>query len=153
MITNEANVKVEMKYKRLRIVIGLLTGFIALTAIGGGIALLVGAEANRFPIEWLEGTPFKDYTIPALLLAIAVGGSSLGACVTTMTGRKVGTPASMLAGLIMMGYVVVEVLILKQVPPGPTPIEYLYFGLGLAIFLLAAYFWFAEYRQSRDTIS
>jgi hypothetical protein len=115
--------------------------------------LLIGAEANRFPIEWLEGTPFKDYTIPALLLAIAVGGSSLMACVTTMTGRKVGTPASMLAGLIMMGYVVVEVLILKQVPPGPTPIEYLYFGLGLAIFLLAAYFWCAEYRQSRDTIS
>jgi hypothetical protein len=130
--------------KGVRIVIGLLTGFIALTAIGGGIALLTGAEANRFPIEWLEGTPFKDYTIPALVLAIAVGGSSLVACVTTIAGRNVGTLASMLAGLIMMGYVVVEALILKQVPPGPTPIEYLYFGLGLAIFLLAAYIWFAE---------
>jgi hypothetical protein len=35
-----------MKYKGLRIVIGLLTGFIALTAIEGGIALLTGAEAN-----------------------------------------------------------------------------------------------------------
>ena len=135
-----------MKYKGLRIVIGLLTGFIALTAIGGGIALLTGAEANRIPIEWLEGTPFKDYTSPALLLAIAVGGSSLVACVMILTGRKVGTPASMLAGLIMMGYIVVEALILKQVPPGPTAIETMYFGLGLAIFLLAAYIWFAEYR-------
>jgi len=140
-----------MKYKGLRIVIGVLTVFIALTAIGGGIALLRGAEASRIPIEWLDGTPFKDYTIPALLLAIAVGGSSLVACVTILTGRNAGTPASMLAGLIMMGYVVVEALILKQVPPGPTPIEYLYFGLGLAICLLAAYIWLAEYRQNRQS--
>jgi hypothetical protein len=139
--------------KGLRIVIALLTGFIALTAIGGGIALLSGAEANRFSIEWLAGTPFKNYTIPALLLAIAVGGSSLVACVTTIAGRNVGVPASMVAGLIMMGYVVVEVLILKQVPPGPTPTEYLYFGLGLAIFLLAAYLWLVEHRQDRDTTS
>ena len=132
------------------IIIGLLTGFIALTAIGGGIALLTGAEANRFPIEWLDGTPFKDYTIPALLLAIAVGGSSLVACLAILRGRNVATPASMLAGLIMMGYIVVEVMILKQVPPGPTPIEYLYFGLGLAICLLAAYIWLAEHRQNRQ---
>jgi len=138
-----------MKYKGLRIVIGLLTGFIALTAIGGGIALLIGAEANRIPIEWLDGTPFKDYTIPALFLGIAVGGSSLVACLAILAGRNVATPASMLAGLIMMGYIVVEVSILKQVPPGPTATEYLYFGLGLAICLLAAYVWLAEYRQNR----
>jgi hypothetical protein len=137
--------KLTMKHKGLRIVIGLLTGFIALTAIGGGIALLTGAEGDRFPLEWLQGTPFKDYTIPALLLAIVVGGSSLAACVTIFTGRKASTLVSMLAGLIMVGYIVVEVLILKQVPPGPAPIEYMYFGLGLAIFLLAAYIWWAEH--------
>ncbi len=83
-----------MRYKGFRIAIGVLTGFIALTAIGGGIALLTGAEANRLPIEWLEGTLFRDYTIPALVLAIAVGGSSLAACVTTIAGRNVGTLAS-----------------------------------------------------------
>ncbi len=139
----------KLKYKGLRTVIGVLTGFIALTAIGGGIALLTGAEANRIPIEWLEGTPFKDYTIPALVLAIAVGGSSLVACLAILTGREVGTPASIVAGLIMMGYIVVEALILKQVPPGPTPIEIMYFGLGLAVFLPAAYLWLSEYRQNR----
>jgi len=142
-----------MKHKGLRIAIGLLTGFIALTAIGGGIALLTGAEANRFPIEWLEGTPFKNYTIPALLLAIAVGGSSLVACVTIITSREVSIVVSTLAGLIMMGYIAVEAIIFKQVPPGPTPIEFMYFGLGLAIVLLAAYIWFAEYRRRRDTTS
>ncbi len=42
----------------------------------------------------------------------------------------------------MLGYIVV--LILKQAPPGPTLIEGMYFGLGLAIFGLAAYLWRAE---------
>ena len=142
-----------MEYAKIRIAIGVLTGFIALTAIGGGIAMLVGAEADRFPLEWLQGTPFKDYTIPALLLTLAVGGSSLTASATAFTGRKVGALAAMTAGLIMVGYIVVEVLILKQVPPGPTVIEYLYFGLGLATFGLAAYLWIAEYRNRRDRVS
>ncbi len=142
-----------MKHKRARITIGVLAGFIALTAIGGGVAMRVGAEANRFPLEWLRDTPFSDYTLPALLLAIVVGGSSLIAAVTVFTGRKVGVFASLAAGLIMVGYIVVEVLILKQVPPGPTVIEGVYFGLGLAIFGLAAHLWSTEYRQHRAAIS
>ena len=48
-----------MQYKGLRIAIGVITGFIALTAIGGGIALLSGAEGSRFPLEWLQGPPSK----------------------------------------------------------------------------------------------
>lgn len=133
-----------MKYSILHIAIGLLTGFIALTAIGGGITLLVGAEGERFPLEWLKGTPFKDYTIPALLLAVVVGGSALVACVTIFIGHNLGTLAAILAGLIIMGYIAVEVMIFKQVPPGPTITEYLYFGLGLVIVGLAGYIWMTE---------
>ena len=72
---------------------------IALSAIGGGIALLLGTykdgvliEAGgrgQFPLEWLQQTPFSNYTIPALILAIGVGGSSLIAAVLVFTGREV----------------------------------------------------------------
>jgi hypothetical protein len=133
-----------MKYKGLRITIGVITGFIALTAIGGGIALLLGAEGARFPLEWLQGTPFKDYTIPALLLTIAVGGSSLIACITMFRNFKNSIALSLVAGSIMVGFIVVEVLILKQIPPGPTPIEKMYFILGFATFLLAGFLWLKE---------
>lgn len=139
-----------MKHKKTRVVTGLLTGFVALTAIGGGIALLVGAEANRFPLEWLQGTPFTDYTLPALLLVIAVGGSALVASIALFAGRNAGALAAMIAGVILAGYVVVEVLILKQVPPGPTVIELFYLALALAIVGLAAFLWMAENRQKRD---
>jgi peptidoglycan/LPS O-acetylase OafA/YrhL len=128
-----------MKYKGLRITIGVITGFIALTAMGGGIALLSGAEGERFPLEWLQGTPFKNYTIPALLLTFIVGGSSLIASLSIFRNLKTGILSSLASGMIMVGFIVVEVLILKQTPPGPTPIEKMYFVLGFVTFLLAGF--------------
>src|SRR5438552_3341820 len=74
----------KMKHKLVRIVIGVPEAFIALSTIGGGIALLAGTyqdgvllEAGgraQFPLEWLQNTPFSDYSIPALILTIGVGG-------------------------------------------------------------------------------
>lgn len=122
-----------------RILSTVISGFIALTAIPGGLALLMGMEASRFPIEWLYGTPFEDYTVPALLLAIVAGGSSLAACLATSTRRKKAPYVTMFAGLAMMAYIFGEYLLLKQVPPGPTVIEMVYFGLGLALLALGAY--------------
>lgn len=127
--------------KLISAVTALLTGFIALTAIGGGIAMLIGLEDSRFPLEWLRGTPFPDYTIPALILAIVVGGSSLLACISLIIGLRWRFDTAIGAGIIMMGFIVVEYLLLQQEPPGPTVIEYLYFALGLAIVLVAGYRW------------
>jgi hypothetical protein len=145
-----------MKHKLVRIAIGVPESFIALSAIAGGIVLLAGTyqdgvliEAGgrgQFPLEWLQHTPFSDYTIPALVLAIGVGGSSLIAAGTVFTGREEGVQASVVAGLIMAGYIVVEVVTLKQ---GVSWIEGLYFGLGLAISGLAAYLWKVEHRGHR----
>ncbi len=120
----------------LRMLTGAISGFIAFTAVAGGLALLFGGEGRHIPLRWLKGTPFADYTIPALLLVIAVGGSALAASVMIFAGNKFGALTAMAAGLIMMGYITVEVFILKQVPPGPTAVEMFYFGLGLILFLL-----------------
>ena len=130
-----------MQHRLQHISLLLLTGFIALTAIGGGITLLVGLEANRFPLDWLRGTPFPDYTIPALLLAVVVGGSALAACILVLRRHRMSAPVSRAAGVIMMGYIVVEYLILQQEPPGPTNIEVFYFGLGALIIMFAGYRW------------
>jgi hypothetical protein len=145
-----------MKQKLLRIAIGVQEVFIALSAIGGGIALLLGTyqdgiliEAGgnaRFPLEWLRNTPFSDYTIPALLLTISVGGSSLLTAILVWTSREVGVIASMAAGLVLAGYIVVEVVMLGQ---GISWVESLYLGLGLLICGLAAYLWITEFRRHR----
>lgn len=122
----------------VRILIVIVTGFMALTAIGGGVAMLTGLD--EFPLEWLHNTPFQSYTVPALLL-IVVGITSLVAAVTIFRSDKIGLVATMVAGILMSGYIVVEVLILEQEPPGPTWTEYVYFGLGAAMLVTALYSW------------
>lgn len=134
-----------MTHKVLHITVCILNGFVALTAIGGGIAMLTGVD--QFPLAWLEGTPFKNYTVPALLLTIMVGGSSLMAAVNVLKKSSRKTIAGMIAGIILAGYISVEVAILKQAPPGPTVIEYLYFGIGLVLFGINAFLWKQEHRR------
>ena len=132
----------------LRISIVTIAGFIALTAMGGGIAILVGAD--EFPLEWLSGVPFKDYTLPALILMFVVGGSSLIAAIAALLQSSVRSLAAAIAGIIMMGHIVVEVLILKQVPPGPTWIEGVYFMLGCLLFILGLWQWNREQQKQSD---
>jgi hypothetical protein len=143
-----------MKHAPVRLAIGIPEALIALSAIGGAILMLAGSYQNgvlieaggrgQFPLEWLANTPFNDYTIPALILAIGVGGSSLIGVVTIFTGREIGVLASLVAGLVLAGYIAVEVVMLRQ---GVSWIEGLYFGLGLLISGLASYLWMSEYRE------
>jgi hypothetical protein len=109
-----------------------IDGFVALTAVIGGVALAVGAEATRFPAEWLVGTPFSSYVLPGLILAVIVGGGATLATAATLRRRPGGPRASVLAGAITMGWIVGEVLILNQ-PSAPTSAEVFYFALGLVM--------------------
>jgi hypothetical protein len=65
----------------IRIVLVVVDAAVGLTAIGGGIALAAGLEGERYPVEWLTGTPFSSYLIPGLILsvAVAVAGSAAAA--------------------------------------------------------------------------
>jgi hypothetical protein len=140
-----------MKHKVLRITIFVLVVFGALTTLAGGIGLLTGAIAA--PHEWLEGSPFVDYTIPGLALAIIVGGSMLLAAATIFTGRKIGVLASCLAGLAMMIFEIVEAAVIDRYGGSMLPValslQVFYFALGMAIFVLAAVLWMAEFRNQR----
>jgi len=137
-----------MQFKALRIVVGVLTAFVALTAVGGGIVLLTGAEGTRFPSTWLDSTPFSSYVLPGLILGAIVGGSALIATVIVFRGRHTGAVALMTSGVLLAGFVSVEALILKQVPHGPTPIEIFYFVIGASIFGVAAYLWRTEHQPA-----
>lgn len=111
--------------------------------------MLVGADT--FPLEWLRNTPFSDYTVPALVLAIMVGGSSLVAALSVLTSSEVGVLAALAAGSLMAGYQVVKVAILND-NVLISGIEALYLALDLTIVALAAYLWLAEDRRHPDQI-
>jgi hypothetical protein len=117
----------------------VLEFLVALGAISGGIAL--ATDIIRFPREWLQGTPFSDYTIPGAGLAILVGGSALCAALSVFIRRKWATFLPVMAGFLMAAYEVVHVELFDHLP-------WFYAGfflLGLAAFSLATYLWLAEY--------
>jgi hypothetical protein len=114
----------------------------AVSAIVGGIA--VATNVDSFPREWLVGSPFSDYVMPGAILAIVVGGSAALAAVATAAAPRVGAPVSLVAGLVLMSWIVGELLVLKQNSAGTSPlslVEPIYFVVGLAMAVLGLVLW------------
>ncbi len=111
--------------------------FVALTAIGGGITLALGVD--KFPAGWLIGTPFSSYLIPGLILAVVVGGSAALATVATLRRSDLGALTSMLAGAILLGWLIGERLILPKAAFVPQFwwLEAIYVAAGLMMVLPA----------------
>jgi hypothetical protein len=147
-----------LEHTVIRIALVVIEAFIGLSAIGGGFGLLRGVVFNyEVPVAWLAGTPFSDYTIPGLVLAIVVGGSALLAAATVFIHREWAVLVSALAGLLMVGYLVVEVVSIDSKVGNAFPtvlgVQLFYFVLGLAIFGLAGSLWMREYRSQHFHLS
>lgn len=107
-------------------------------AVAGCIGLLGGGI--QFPAAWLLGTPFSDYTVPALILGVVVGGSALvAAAVTALASREVGALATAAAGAVMLGWIVGELALIGYVSwMQPAMFIYGLIMIGAAALLLLA---------------
>jgi hypothetical protein len=110
---------------------------VAATAIGGGIALAVGLEGGRFPLSWLAGTPFADYVAPGLILAGVVGGSAAAATITLVRRSPIGPRVSLMAGVLLMGWIAGEIILVSADNEVVSPMEAAYVFAGMAISGLA----------------
>jgi uncharacterized membrane protein len=84
------------------IILDLILG---LTAVVGGIYLLVGAP--RLSREWLERTPFKTYLWPGLAF-ILVGGSLIAAALLLLAEVRLGRLVSVEAGVVLLGLTAIQ---------------------------------------------
>jgi hypothetical protein len=133
--------------KSIRILLIVLNFFLALTAFGGGIQLLVGFYVP--PVEMLNGI-FKDFTLPGLALGIIVGGSALFAALLSIRKNKFSALASVAAGLIIMFFEFVEMLVIGS-PAGPARfMQIMYFGMGTVIILSSMAAWFFELQRQTN---
>jgi hypothetical protein len=127
-----------MFHRLLRLALLLLNGLVGLTAVGGGLLLVTGAD--RFPREWLDGSPFGDYVLPGVIL-IAVGLSAVAAFVAVLLRPSVAGVASIVAGIVLVGWIAGEVVILQQNAAASSPrsaTEPFYAVVGIAVALLGA---------------
>jgi hypothetical protein len=108
----------------------------AVSAIVGAVGLVVGFM--NIPVSVLDGTPFADFTVPALLLGFVVGGSALAAAaITAFTPARYGALASAAAGCITVGWIVIEVALVGL----GSPLQVIYLLVGLLMIGLAALLW------------
>ena len=72
------------------------------------------------------------------------------AAAAILSGREVGVLASAFAGLAMMIFEIVEVVVIDGIAGNSlliaVSLQVFYFVLGLVVFGLAAYLWLTEYR-------
>ncbi len=92
-----------------RVAIVVVAVFIALSAVAGGVGLIGGSLA--FPLDWLAGTPFTSYVIPALILAFVVGGSCLATAILMLRKHPLAVLVALGAGLIQVGWIAGEVIL------------------------------------------
>ena len=133
----------------IRIGIGLATGLISGAAIAGGFSMFIGADEYGFPLTWLEGTIFSSYLIPSIALGVLVGGSCLAASITNFSHRKITLPLSIFAGIMLCSFVIVEVIVLKNVQARPIEYEIFYSFWGIAILLSSTYLYAIKHIPSK----
>jgi len=127
-----------MSERVLRWVLVALSGFLALTAIAGGVGLLSGAVSP--PLEDLAGSFFPDYTVPGLALMLVVGGLALAATVLLLRRHRRAWAASAIAGLAIIGFEAVEVVVIGSPAGYARSLQLVYLGLGALLIALALWY-------------
>ena len=121
-----------MEERGVRIAVVVVDLFAAVSAIAGALGLVVGYM--NIPPSVLQGSAFADFTVPALLLGVVVGGSALVAAAIALFGpRRLETLATAAAGCIMVGWIAIEVAMIGL----GSWLQPAYFAVGLLMIGLA----------------
>jgi hypothetical protein len=95
-------------------VLATIQGFVGVTAVAGG-ALLAAAPSGRYLAgdpAVLVHTPFHDFFVPGVLLAVFVGGGGLLAAALTWSRGLFWQPYAILYALGLIVFEVVEYLLI-----------------------------------------
>lgn len=140
-----------MGHPQARRLLALLELFVAITSITFGAGLVTGVIP--LPVQWLRQTPFSDYIVLGLLMAIVVGGSALIAAAAILATHETGgILISIISGLLLAGFEVVEVSLidphLEHWLLLVVPLQVLYTALAIAIVGLSIFLWRRDARRA-----
>ena len=89
-----------------------LDGLTGAAAVYGGIGLI--RDGLGMPDGWLAGTPLTGWVLPGVALLIAVAVPQLAAATLMLAGARPGLAAGYLAGLLLVAWIAVQLLILRR---------------------------------------
>lgn len=119
----------------MRFILLILNFFIAITAIIGGVMMIITPDGSTFhmALTLLSSSPFKSFLIPGIILAFIVGGINLIAVFYNVLKPKNKYTWSLAGGVVITGWIIMQ-MILVQVFHW---LQFLYIGVGLLIILLS----------------
>ena len=113
----------------------ILISFIAVTSTLSGILMISkpNGEILNLPINLLEGTPFKDFLVPGLLLTIIVGGVNLLAVFYNIQRHPNRYNWAITGGIVIIGWIISQMLLIRTLHW----LHFIYVGIGFLIILIA----------------
>jgi hypothetical protein len=90
---------------------------IAVLAVWGGISLMLGAPGFRWPVGWLEPLGLDSWVVPGAVLTTVVGGMTGWAAVTGWRGTRHAPVVSLVAAVVLLGWLLAQVLVLEVRTP------------------------------------
>jgi hypothetical protein len=114
--------------------LGILLAFSAFNAFGGGLYGMTGAEG--VPVEWLEGSVFKNYIIPGMVLFFVIGGAFTFAAVAVFARLRIARKATITAIALVLFWLAVQMAIIGYVSwmqPFTAVIALVMLGLALLL--------------------
>lgn len=118
-----------------RVALGVLHIVVAVTAVLGGGALVLGSLSPGSmgmlvpDLSYLEGSPFPDFVAPGVVLAIVVGGTQLAAGILALRSAGGWRVASAIASFGLAIWIFVQMTIIPF-----SVLQALYFAAALGGF-------------------
>ena len=100
-------------YKAISVSLSILLLFTSLISIISGI-MMIATNGMGMPLFWLEGTAFKSYLIPGLILLVIIAGVTLLAGILLLTRKKYALEAAAASGFGLLIWLFTEMYILTK---------------------------------------
>ncbi|MFE7846318.1 hypothetical protein ACFUTX_14115 [Microbacterium sp. NPDC057407] len=106
--------------------------FVAVTALAGGVALILGSLSPDVPYtiippgDYLSGSPFGSYLLPGLALILLVAAPHAWAFVRVLRRRPAAEFLSSAAGFACLIWIFVQMVYIPF-----SPLQAVYFAVGL----------------------
>jgi hypothetical protein len=113
----------------------LLVSFIAVTATLSGLMMISNPDGGIMDLQLslLDGTPFKDFLVPGILLTTIVGGVNLLAVYYNMQRDSNRYNWAIAGGIMIIGWIVGQIILIHIA----NWLHFLYLGTGILIILIA----------------
>ncbi len=113
----------------------ILLSFIAVTSTLSGLMIISKPDGSilYLPISLLEGTVFKNFLLPGILLTVLVGGANLLAVFYNLQRHPNRYNWAMAGGIMIIGWIIVQMILIHAAHW----LYFVYLGTGLLIILIA----------------